>query len=85
MTKVTTEWKNKQAIQQWKIKISADALQEEDFEHKFARGTKTKIINAKFRSEYYKKLKNEFAELVTKDINFDSKTELEAENIISER
>ena len=85
MTKVTTEWKNKQAIQQWKIKISEDALQEEDFEHKFVRGTKTKIINAKFRSGYYEKLKNEFAKLVTKDINFDSKTELEAENIISER
>ena len=85
MTKVTTEWKNKQAIQQWQIKISEDASQEEDFGLEFESGRNTEIINAKFRRGYYKKLENEFAELVTKDINFESKTELEARNIVNER
>ena len=67
MTKVTTEWKTKQAIQQWEIKISGDISQGEDFEIEFTRGTNTKIINAKFRSEYYKKLEKEYVRLVTKD------------------
>ena len=87
MTKVITEWRNKQAIQQWKIKISEDASQEKDLDFglEFARGINTEIINAKFRSGYYKKLGNEFVELVTKDISFESKTELEARDIINER
>ena len=85
MTKVTKEWKNKQAIQRWEIKISEDTSQGKDFKLEFARDRNAKIINAKFRSGYYQELENEFAELVTKDINFESKTELEARNIINER
>ena len=85
MTKVTTEWKTKQAIQQWEIKISGDNSQEEDFEIEFTRGTNTKIINAKFRSEYYKKLEKEYVRLVTKDKKTDSKKELEARKVINER
>ena len=60
MTKVTTEWKTKQAIQQ-------DVSQGEDFELEFTRGTSTKIIKAKFKSEYYKKMEKEYVGLVTKD------------------
>ena len=85
MAKVTTKWKTKQAIQQREIKISEDALQGEDFVLGSPRGSNTKIINAKFRSEYYKKLEKEFAELVTEDKNFESKTEFEAREIITER
>ena len=85
MTKVTKEWKTKQAIQQWEIKISEDAFQGEDFVLEFTSGSNTKIITAKFRSEYYKKLEKEFAELVSKDINFESKMEFEARKIINER
>ena len=85
MTKVTTEWKTKQAIQQWEIKISEDVSQGEDLELEFTRSTNTEIINAKFRSEYYKKLEKEFSELVTKDQTYESKKELEARKIINKR
>ena len=85
MTKVTTEWKTKQAIQQWEIKISEDVSQGEDLELEFTRSTNTEIINAKFRSEYYKKLEKEFSELVTKDKTYESKKELEARKIINKR
>ena len=85
MTKVTTEWKTKQAIQQWEIKISEDVSQGEDLELEFTRSTNTEIINAKFRSEYYKKLEKEFSELVTKDKTYESKKELEARKIIKKR
>ena len=85
MTKLTTEWKSKQVIQQWEIKISENFSQEEDFNLEFTRGTNTKIINAKFGSEYYKKLEKEFAELVTKDKIYESKTLLEARKIIRQR
>ena len=85
MTKVTTKWETKQAIQQWEIKISEDVSQGEDLELEFTRGTNTEIINAKFRSEYYKKLEKEFSELVTKDKTYESKKELEARKIINER
>ena len=85
MTKVTTEWKTKQAIQQWEIKISEDVSQGEDFELEFTCGTNTKIIKAKFKSEYYKKLEKEYVGLVTKDKKTDSKKELEARRVINER
>ena len=85
MAKVTTEWKTKQAIQQWEIKISEDLSQGEDLELEFTRSTNTEIINAKFRSEYYKKLEKEFSELVTKDKTYESKKELEARKIINKR
>ena len=78
MTKVTTEWKTKQAIQQ-------DVSQGEDFELEFTRGTSTKIIKAKFKSEYYKKMEKEYVGLVTKDKKTDSKKELEATRVIKER
>ena len=85
MTKVTTEWETKQAIQQWEIKISEDDSQGEDLELEFTRSTNTEIINAKFRSEYYKTLEKKFSELVTKDKTYESKKELEARKIINER
>ena len=85
MTKVTTEWKTKLAIQQWEIRISEDLSQGEDLELEFTRSTNTEIINAKFRSEYYKKLEKEFSELVTKDKTYESKKELEARKIINKR
>ena len=85
MTKVTTKWKTKLAIQQWEIKISEDVSQGEDLELEFTRSTNTEIINAKFRSEYYKKLEKEFSELVTKDKTYESKKELEARKIINKR
>ena len=85
MTKVTTEWETKQAIQQWEIKISEDDSQGEDLELEFTRSTNTEIINAKFRSEYYKKLEKEVSELVTKDKTYESKKELEARKIINKR
>ena len=78
MTKVTTEWKTKQAIQQ-------DVSQGEDFELEFTRGTSTKIIKAKFKSEYYKKMEKEYVGLVTKDKKTDSKKEFEATRVIKER
>ena len=85
MTKVTTKWKTKLAIQQWEIKVSEDVSQGEDLELESTRSTNTEIINAKFRSEYYKKLEKEFSELVTKDKTYESKKELEARKIINKR
>ena len=83
LTEVTVEWKTKEAIQQLEIEISEDESQVEDFE--FTRGTNTGIINAKFRSEYYKKMEKHFLELMTKDKNFESKKEVEARKVIQQR
>ena len=85
LTNITTEWKTKVAIQQLEIKIFEDTSQGEDFELEFTRSTNTEIINAKFRSEHYKKLGEKFSELMTKDKNFESKKELEAKRIIQQR
>ena len=85
LTNITTEWKTKVAIQQLEIKIFEDTSQGEDFELEFTRSTNTEIINAKFRSEHYKKLQEKFSELMTKDKNFESKKELEAKRIIQQR
>ena len=85
LTNITTEWKTKVAIQQLEIKIFEDTSQGEDFELEFTRSTNTEIINAKFRSEHYKKLQERFSELMTKDKNFESKKELEAKRIIQQR
>ena len=85
LTNITTEWKTKVAIQQLEIKIFEDTSQGEDFELEFTCSTNTEIINAKFRSEHYKKLQEKFSELMTKDKNFESKKELEAKRIIQQR
>ena len=85
LTEVVAEWKTKEVIQQLEIKISEDDLQIEDFELEFTRGTNTEIINAKFRTEYYKKMEKHFLELMTKDKNFESKKEIEARRIIQQR
>ena len=85
LTNITTEWKTKVAIQQLEIKIFEDTSQGEDFELEFTRSTNTEIINAKFRSDHYKKLQEKFSELMTKDKNFESKKELEAKRIIQQR
>ena len=82
LREVIEEWKTKEAIEQLEIKISEDDSQEEDFEHEFTYDTNTEIINAKFRSEYYKKLEKHFSELKTED---KSKKELEAKKIIQQR
>ena len=83
LTEVAVEWKTKEAMQQLEIKISKDDSQLEDFE--FTHGTNTGIINAKFKSEYYKKMEKHFLELMTKDKSFESKKEVEARKIIQQR
>ena len=85
LTNATAEWKTKETIQQWKIEISQDASQVEDFEFEFTSNKNLNIINAKFRREYYRKLKLKFAKIVTQDKNFDSKNNFEARKFIRKR
>lgn len=60
MKEVTTEWKGKPVKQQWKIKISGDAAEEENFKSKLKSSNDCNVINAKFSCEYFKKLGKEF-------------------------
>ena len=57
LKQVTAEWKNKQAIRQWEVKISEDVTQQEDVKLDITRSTNTEIINAnmKLNRNYYKK------------------------------
>ena len=84
--KITSEWKSKQAIQQWKIKIYKETLQHEDFELEIRHGINNMVMNAKFETEYYKKLEKKYAVLLTKDeiCEFENKFD-EARKIINER
>ena len=85
LTDVIMEWKMKQVIQQWEIKITKDASEIYDFEFEFTRNRNGNIINAKFGREHYKKLNEIFAKLITEDKNFDSERKLEAKKIIQQR
>ena len=82
---VTKEWKNNQAIQQWRIEISEDVSQVEEFEFEFTRNKNSNIINAKFRREYYKKLEKSFMGLANEDKKLESIKKLEARKIIRKR
>ena len=53
MKEVTTEWKGKPVKQQWKIKISGDAAEEENFKSKLKSSNDCNVINAKFSCEYF--------------------------------
>ena len=82
---VTAIWKAKQAVKQWKIKISRDASLEENVELESMSNENSDIITAKFKLEYYKKLKKEYAASVNTDENFESEKELAAKNILLQR
>lgn len=87
LEQVTSEWKNKQAIRQWEIKISEDALQLDDFELNITRSTNPEIINAhmKFKRNYYKQLESKFANFVSEDKNLESQKKDEARRVIQQR
>ena len=81
LNKVTAEWKNKQVVEQWNVKVSKDTVAGEDFKTEL----KNNIINAKFSLEYYKKLEKEFEELVTEERLFQYKDESEARKTLQQR
>ena len=87
LEQVTGEWKNKQAIRQWEIKISEDAPQLNNFELDITRSTNNEIINAhvKFKRNYYKQLESKFANFVIEDKNIESKKKDEARRVIQQR
>ena len=78
---VTAEWKNKQVVEQWNVKVSKDAAAGKEFTTEL----KNNIINAKFSLEYYKKLEKEFEELVTEERLFQYKDESEARKTLQQR
>ena len=55
---VIKKWKTEELVNQWKIKISLNDNQSENYKLFFVDEQKT--INGKFRSKYYKHLKEEF-------------------------
>ena len=82
LKEVTTKWKPNQAIRPFEIKISENISQRENFELALTGSANAEMVNAKFRSEYYKTLGEKFPELVTEDKSLESKKELEARKII---
>ena len=83
LTKVTKEWKNKQLVNRWKTICSKEA-HKKDFVIKNQK--ESKIINATFREEYYKKLEERFNGLSTsKDDLKESKLKSLAKNFIDQR
>ena len=84
LKQVTAEWKNKQTIRQWEVKISEDATQQHDVELDITRSTNTEIINAnmKLNRNYYKKLERKFATFVIEDENLEIKKKDEAKRVI---
>ena len=81
LKQVTAEWKSKQVIEQWNVKVSKDTAAGEDFKTEL----KNNIINAKFSLEHYKKLENKFEELVTEEKLFQYKDEPEARKTLQQR
>ena len=85
LTDVTANWKAKQAIKQWEIKILIDASLEENVELESTSNENSDIITTKFKLEYYKKLKEKYVASVNTDKNFESEKELAAKKIILQR
>ena len=72
-------------IERWNIEISGDAAERENFKAGLKSTKNRTIINAKFTFEYYKKLQNEFEELIAKDKSFPYKDELEVRKTLQQR
>ena len=75
LKEVTAEWKRKQVIEQWNVKISKDAAARENFKTELKSTKSRNIVNATFSVEYYEQLEKEFEELVTEDTIFQYKDE----------
>ena len=84
MKEVTAEWKSKQVIEQWKVKIYKDAAGGENFKTELKSTINCNIVNATFSFEYYKKLEKEFEALVTEDTIFQYK-EFQARKTLPQR
>ena len=85
LKEVTAEWKSKQVIEQWDVKISKDTAAGENFKTELKNTKNRNIVNATFSFEYYKKLEKEFEELVTEATIFQYKDELEARKTLQQR
>ena len=85
LKEVTAEWKSKQVIEQWDVKISKDTAAGENFKTELKNTKNRNIVNAIFSFEYYKKLEKEFEELVTEATIFQYKDELEARKTLQQR
>ena len=70
---VTREWKTKELIEKWGIKIFKDASQREDFKLDCMNNNNPNIINATFKREYYENLEKKFTEIDTESKHFASK------------
>ena len=85
MKEVTAEWKSKQVIKQWNVKIATDVAEGENFKTELKSNRNCNIVNATFSFEYYKKLEKEFEELATENRIFQYKDEFEARRTLQER
>ena len=85
LKEITAEWKRKQVIKQWNVKISKDPATGENFKTERKSSKNCNIINATFSFEYYKKLEKEFEELVTEDRIFQYKGKFEARKTLQQR
>ena len=85
LKEVTAEWKSKQVIEQWNVKIATDVAEGENFKTELKSNRNCNIVNATFSFEYYKKLEKEFEELATENRIFQYKDEFEARRTLQER
>ena len=85
LKEVTAEWKSKQVIEQWNVKIATDVAEGENFKTELKSNRNCNIVNATFSFEYYKKLEKEFEELTTENRIFQYKDEFEARRTLQER
>ena len=85
LKEVTAEWKSKQVIEQWNVKIATDVAEGENFKTELKSNRNCNIVNATFNFEYYKKLEKEFEELATENRIFQYKDEFEARRTLQER
>ena len=84
LNKVTAEWKSEQAIEQWNVEISKDAVARVNFKTELKSTKNCNLINATFSTKYYEKLEKEFEEL-TKDTIFQYKDIFEARKTLQQR
>ena len=83
MARVTTEWKTKQLICQWRVNISSKNKQRNDT--KIDKDENQKIMNVTFKSGYYKQLEETFNQLSnSKDVTIKSMIERRAKEIIDQ-